>query len=151
MNWSPFARALGALIGVGALAVALFAALVTALGAAGLPQWTATVAAAGAVVPAVLALADAYTPLGNNTRTERLQEQPASALAADLALTGGTGGVLAGLGAVLVLGPAADGLARTAVLGVAVAVGYGVFVARNYDVYRPDGPVAAGGDAEVES
>ena len=150
MDWSPWTRAFGALVGVGALAVALFAALATALGAAGLPRWTATVAAAGAVVPAVLALADAYTPLGNNARTALLQEQPASALAADLAFTGATGAVLAGLGAVLVLEPAADGLGRTAVVGVAVAVGYGVFVARNYDVYRPGGPVAAGGDAEVE-
>ena len=52
-------------------------------------------------------------------------------------------------GRVVVLGPETGGLARTAVLGVAVAVGYGVFVARNYDVYRPDGPVAVE-DAEAE-
>lgn len=150
MNWSPFARAFGALVGVGVLAVALFAVLVTALGAAGVPRWTATPAAVGAVVPAVLAMADAYTPLGNNARTELLQEQRASVLATDVALTGAVGGVLGGVGAVLVLGPETGGLARTGVVGVAVAVGYGTFVARNYDVYRPDGPVAAKGDAEVE-
>lgn len=149
MNWSPFARAFGALVGVAALAVALFVGLVTALAAAGVPRWTATPAAVGAVVPAVLALADAYTPLGNTARTERLQEQRAGALAADVALTGAVGGVLGGVGAVVVLGPETGGLARTAVLGVAVAVGYGVFVARNYDVYRPDGPVAVE-DAEAE-
>ena len=150
MNWSPFARAFGALVGVGALAVALFAVLVTALAAAGVPRWTATPAAAGAVVPAVLALADAYTPLGNNARTELLQAKPVVAFTADVALTGAVGGVLGGLGAVLVLGPETGGLARTAVLGVAIAVGYGTFVARNYDVYGPDGPVASSGDAEVE-
>lgn len=150
MNWSPVGRAFGALVGVGVLAVVLYAALVTALGVAGVPRWTATVAAAGAVVPAVLALADAYTPLGNNARTELLQQQPASGLGADVALTGAVGGVLGGLGAVAVLGPETGGLLRTAVLGVAVAVGYGTFVARNYDVYRPDGPVAAVEDAEVE-
>ncbi|SEW23025.1 hypothetical protein [Halobacterium jilantaiense] len=150
MNWSPFARAFGALVGVGALAVALFAGLVTALGAVGVPRWTATSAGAGAVVPAVLALADAYTPLGNNDRTQLLQEKRAGALAVDVALTGAVGGVLAALGAVAVLGPETAGLVRTAVLAVAVAVGYGVFVARNYDVYRPGGPVAAVDDAEVE-
>jgi len=150
MNWSPFARAFGALVGVGALAVVLFAVLVTAFGVADVPRWLATPAAAGAVVPAVLALADAYTPLGNNARTELLQQQRLGALAADVALTGAVGGVLAGVGAVLVLGPAASGLARAAVLAVAVAVGYGTFVARNYDVYRPRGPVAAVDDPEVE-
>lgn len=150
MNWSPFGRAVGALVGVGVLAVALFTALVTALVAAGVPRWTATPAAASAVVPAVLALADAYTPLGNNTRTKLLQEKRLGALAADVGLTGAVGGVLGGLGAVVVLGPETSGLARMAVLGVAIAVGYGTFVARNYDVYRPDGPVGASGDAEVE-
>ncbi|MDH5019285.1 hypothetical protein [Halobacterium rubrum] len=155
MNWSPFARAFGALVGVGALAVALFAVLVTALGAAGVPRWMATPTAAGAVVPAILALADAYTPLGNNERTELLKRQPSSALVADLALAGATGGVVAGLGAVAVLGPSVAGLARTAVVGAAVALGYGVFVARNYDIYRPGGPAAAsaavaGGDSEGE-
>ena len=49
-----------------------------------------------------------------------------------------------------VLGPEATGLVRTAVLGVAIVVGYGTFVARNYDVYRPDGPVAAVEGPEVE-
>lgn len=143
MDWSPFARAFGALVGVGALAVALFAVLVTVLGAAGVPRWMTTPAAAGAVVPAVLALADAYTPLGNNERTELLRRQPSSALVADLALAGATGGVVAGLGAVAVLGPSAEGLMRTVVVGAAVALGYGAFIARNYDVYRPGGPAAA--------
>ena len=150
MNWSAFARALGALVGVGALAVVLFVALVTALGAVGVPRWVATTAAAGAVVPAVLGLADAYTPLGSNARTEQLQEKPAGALAADFALTGAVGGVLAAVGGVALLGPEVGGLARTAVLGAAIAVGYGTFVARNYEVYRPDGPVAAVEDTEVE-
>jgi len=149
MNWSPFARAFGALVGVSALAVALFAGLVTALGAAGVPRWTATPAAAGAVVPAVLAVADAYTPLGNNDRTEALRRQPGGALVADLALAGSVGGVVAGVGAVALLEPSVGGgLVRTAVVGAAVALGYGVFVARNYDVYRPGGPAgvaAAGG------
>lgn len=149
MNWSPFSRAFGALVGVGALAVALFAGLVTALGSVGVPRWTATSAAAGAVVPAVLALADTYTPLGSNARTELLQEQRVGTLVADVALTGAVGGVLAALGAVALLGPETEGLLRTAVLGVAIAVGYGVFVARNYDIYRPDGAVATAEDAEV--
>jgi hypothetical protein len=98
----------------------------------------------------VLGLADAYTPLGSNARTEQLQEKPPGALAADFALTGAAGGVLAAVGAVALLGPDVGGLARTAVLGAAIAVGYGTFVARNYDVYRPDGPVAAVEDPEVE-
>jgi hypothetical protein len=142
MNLGPLARAFGALVGVAALAVVLFVGLVTGLGAAGVQRWVATPAATGAVVPAVLAMADAYTPLGNNTRTELLQHKPVSAFAADLALTGAVGGVLGGVGAVAVLGPEVGGLPRMAVLGVAVAVGYGTFVARNYDVYRPGGPAA---------
>jgi len=149
MNWSAFARAFGALVGVGALAVVLFVALVTALGAVGVPRWVATTAAAGAVVPSVLGLADAYTPLGSNARTEQLQEKPPGALAADVALTGAVGGVLAAVGGLALLGPGVGGLARTAVLGAAIAVGYGTFVARNYEVYRPDGPMGLE-DAEVE-
>jgi membrane associated rhomboid family serine protease len=151
MNWSPFARAFGALVGVGALAVVLFVALVTALGAVRVPQWAATTAAAGAVVPAVLGLADAYTPLGSNARTELLQEKRPGSLAADLALTGAVGGVLGALGAFVLLGPEVGGLARTAVLGVAIAVGYGTFVARNYDIYRTDGPKTIVEDAEADT
>lgn len=142
MNLRPLARAFGALVGVGALAAVLFVVLLTALVTVGVPRWVASPAAVGAVVPAMLAFADLYTPLGNNDRTDVIREKRLDALVADFASTAVGGALVGSAGAYAVLGPETSGLARTAVVAVAVAIGYGVFVVRNVDVYRPGGLAA---------
>jgi hypothetical protein len=142
MNLRPLARAFGALLGVGALAAALFVGLVTALTAAGVPRWVASPAAIGAVVPAMLAFADLYTPLGSSERTDVIREKRLDALVADFAATAAVGGVVGSVGAYALLGPNPMSLVRTAVVAVAVAIGYGVFVLRNLHVYRPGGLAA---------
>ncbi|MFB6072471.1 MAG: hypothetical protein ABEJ88_05825 [Halobacterium sp.] len=139
MNWKALARAAGALLALAGVAAAGFLALVTVLVRVGVPQWTASPAAAAAVVAAVLPAADVYTPLGNTRRTERLRAKAADALAVDFALAAAVGFVAGYAGATILLSGQTAGLARTAVVAVGVALGYGTFVARNVDVYRPSG------------
>lgn len=141
MSVKGFARALGALVGIGLLAVVLFLVLVTAFATVGVPGWMATPVAASAVVPGILAIADVYTPLGNNRRMSVLRQKLPSALAVDFAVTAVVGCVAAFVGSVVLLGPDATSLARTAVVALSVALGYGTFIARNVDVYRGTAPV----------
>lgn len=151
MDVKPFARALGSLVGVGLLGAVLFLVLVTAFVAVGVPRWMASPVAASAVVPAILAVADVYTPLGNNRRMGVLREKLPSVLAVDFALTAVVGCVVAFVGSVALLAPDTGGLARTAVVGVAVALGYGTFIARNVDVYRETAPVPDGDEFDPDA
>jgi hypothetical protein len=151
MNLRPLARAFGALLGVGALAAALFVTLVTALTAVGVPQWVATPAAIGAVVPAMLAFADLYTPLGNSERTDIIREKRLDALVVDFAATAVVGSLVGSVGAYALLGPNPTSLVRTGVIAVAVAVGYGVFVVRNVHVYQPGGLGADTDDVDADA
>jgi len=143
MDLKPLARAVGALAALAVVAAVSFVVLATVLARAGVPRWTAAPTAVGAVVSAVLAAADAYTPLGNTQRTELLRAKPPGALAVDFGLAAAVGAAAGYAGSLLLLSGQTAGLARTAVVAVAVVLGYGTFVARNFEVYRPGGAATA--------
>ncbi|MGB9964784.1 hypothetical protein [Halobacterium hubeiense] len=139
------ARAAAALLGLAVLAAALFQAVLAGLAELGVPPWAASPTAVGAVLPPVLALADAYTPLGNHARTEGLRERPATRLLADGLLAAAVGAVVGFAGSRLLLSATASALAELVVVSAASLVGYAAFVARNLDAYT------RGHDREVEA
>lgn len=135
MSRNGMSRALGAMVALAVVAAVSFVVLVTAFDAVGVPEWAASPVAVGSIVPAVLALADAYTPLGN--RMPELRDLPRAEFAGGVALAAVVGAVVAFGGAyVLLRGESGDGLARLVVLSAAVVAGYVTFVARNLAVYR---------------
>jgi hypothetical protein len=142
------ARAVAALLGLAVLAAALFQAVLAVLAELGVPSWAASPTAVGAVLPPVLALADAYTPLGSHSRTVALRERAAARLAADALLAAVVGGVVGYAGSQLLLSASADSLAELVVVSSASLSGYAAFVARNLDAYRDRDPGAAGAEEE---
>ncbi|MCG1004058.1 MULTISPECIES: hypothetical protein [Halobacterium] len=129
------ARAVGALLGLAVLGAVLFQAALAALAGAGVPSRAASPTAVGAVLPVLLALADAYTPLGSHGRTAALRERPATGLAADALLAAAVGGVVGYAGSNLFLSASASSLAELVVVSAASLSGYVTFVARNLDAY----------------
>ncbi|MCD2202700.1 hypothetical protein [Halobacterium sp. KA-6] len=134
------ARAVAALLGLAVLAAALFQGVLAALAEFGVPSWVASPTAVGAVLPPMLALADAYTPLGSHGRTAALRERPAIGLAADALLAAAVGGVVGYAGSQLLLSATAGRLVELVVVAGASLAGYATFVARNLDAYRSREP-----------
>ncbi len=134
------ARAVAALLGLAVLAAVLFQAVLAALAELGVPSWAASPTAVGAVLPPVLALADAYTPRGSPDRTAALRERPAPRLAADALLAAAVGGVVGYAGSQLLLSADASSLAELVVVSGASLAGYATFVARNLEAYGGRGP-----------
>lgn len=135
MQLTRLLTGVAALVGLVLAAGALFVGAQSLLVAAGVPEWVAYPTAVGAVLPPVLAFADAYTPFGNTARTSALRALPAGGLAADGALAAGVGGVVGYAGGALFLSPGASSLAELVVVATAVVVGYVTFIARNIEVY----------------
>ncbi|WP_336036261.1 hypothetical protein [Halobacterium yunchengense] len=135
MNFREVARNAALLVALAAAAAVAFLAVQSALVAAGAPEAAAYPAAVGAVLPPVLAFADAFTPFGNSERTAALGSLPRERLAADGALAAAVGGVVGGVGGALFLAGDATSLAELGVLSAAVVAGYVTFVARNLEVY----------------
>ena len=129
------ARAVAALLGLAVLAAVLFQAVLAVLAELGVPSWAASPTAVGAVLPPVLALADAYTPLGTHDRTAALRERPAPRLAADALLAAAVGGVVGYAGSQLFLSADASSLSELVVVSGASLAGYATFVARNLKAY----------------
>ncbi|MFB6269125.1 MAG: hypothetical protein ABEH83_04220 [Halobacterium sp.] len=135
MHVTRLARGVAALGALAALAAVLFFAVQSALLAAGVPESTAYPTAVGAVLPPVLAVADAYTPFGNTERTDALRSVPAAKLAVDGVLAAAVGAVGGYVGGTLFLSSSATSLAELVVVTTAVVAGYVTFIARNIDVY----------------
>lgn len=135
MQVTGLARNLGALAVLAVGAVALFLAIRAALVAVGVADMTAYATAVGAVLPPVLAVADAYTPFGNSQRTAALRQVPTAELAVDGALAAAVGAGLGFVGGRLFLAGGATSLLELVVVTTAVVVGYVTFIARNIEVY----------------
>lgn len=133
MDTSRLLRSAVALVGVGLLAGALGMVLIFSLSSAGLAQQSAYAIGAGMAVAVTLAVADTYTLVGSGP-TDQLSGQAREKLAVDFLLTGL---VAAAVGALLTLAGAASIAGGLLVIGISVAIGYGTFVARNIDAYRP--------------
>lgn len=133
MNTSRLLRSAVALVAVALLAGALGMVLILVLDAVGLAQQSAYAIGAGAAVAVTLAVADTYTPIGSGP-SEQLSTQPREKLAADFLLTALVAGAVGAGLSLLGFAAIAGGLL---VIGISVAIGYGTFVARNVDEYRP--------------
>jgi len=135
MKVKRLGRAAASLLGLAVLAAALFQAVLAALAAAGVPSWAASPTAVGAVLPPVLALADAYTALSDRERTTALRERSHPRLAADAVLAAAVGGAVGFAGSSLLLSAGASRLRELVVVSAASLAGYVSFVARNFDAY----------------
>lgn len=135
MQLTRLLRGVAALAALAALAAALFLAVQTALFAVGVAETAAYPTAVGAVLPPVLAVADAYTPFGNTQRTAELRSLPARTLVADGVLAAAVGAVAGYVGGSLFLSGSATGFAELVVVTTSVVAGYVTFIARNIDVY----------------
>ncbi|NIB99864.1 hypothetical protein [Halobacterium sp. R2-5] len=144
MELKRLARATAALLGLAVLAAALFQGVLAALAAAGVPYWVAFPTAVGAVLPPVLALADAYTPLSNHDRTAALRERSTAGLAADAVLAAAVGALVGFAGSYVLLSPDASSLRELVVVSAASLAGYATFVARNFGAYGVTEPAEDG-------
>lgn len=133
MDTSRLLRSTVALVGVALLAGVIGMALIAALDAAGLSGQSAYVIGAGTAVAVVLAIADTYTPIGSGP-THLLRDQPREKLGVDFLLVSAVAAIVAAVVALAGFGNVAGGILG---IGVSVAVGYGVFIARNLSAYRP--------------
>jgi predicted Kef-type K+ transport protein len=133
MDTSRLLRSVVALVAVGLLAGALGIVLILVLGGLGLGQEAAYSIGAGMAVAVTLAIADTFTPIGSGPR-DRLADQARGKLALDFGLTTA---VAAAVGALLSLAGLASVASGLLVIGISVAIGYGTFVARNVEAYRP--------------
>lgn len=140
MDTSRLLRSTAALVAVGLLAGALGMVLILGLDAVGLAQQSAYAIGAGMAVAVTLAIADTYTPIGSGP-TDRLSRQPRQKLAVDFVLTGL---VAAAVSAILALAGADSIAGGLLVIGISVAIGYGTFITRNLDSYRPQQPATTG-------
>lgn len=135
MHVTRLARGVAALGVLAAGAAAIFLAVQAALVAAGAAETTAYPTAIGAVLPPVLAAADAYSPFGNTQRTAQLRAVSTAKLAADAALAAAVGAFSGFVGGTLFLAGGATSLAELVVVGTSVVAGYVTFIARNIEVY----------------
>jgi hypothetical protein len=142
MRLTRFARSAGSLLALAGLAGTLFWASRALLVALGTAEWVASATGVGAALPPVLAVSDAYTPLGNSSRTAELRELPVGAFLADAALAGAVGGAVGYAGGRLFLSADASSLSQLVVVSTAVVAGYATFVGRNLEVYGTDRPDA---------
>jgi hypothetical protein len=138
MDTSRLLRSAVALVAVGLLAGALGMVLIFALDALGLAQQSAYAIGAGMAVAVTLAIADTYTLVGSGP-SDQLTAQAREKLAVDFLLTGL---VAAAVAALLALAGAASVAGGILVIGISVAIGYGTFVARNFESYRPQARAA---------